>query len=131
MAYDIFLQIISQLSGQKRARCVVQDQIIFIDQPHKNRWVLSTKVFHGEGYLPPSIRGCVSSSGILRWQERGASLRLDPHSQSIFLIHEIDATRRYTHFRFVMKDFLSLAEEWRIIFDDLGSQDLDKSRSAR
>jgi hypothetical protein len=125
MAYDTFLQVVSQLSGQKRARCVLQDQIIFIDRQQKNRWVLSTKVFHGEGYLPPSVSDCLSSSGVLRWNQNGASLQLDHDSKSIYLIHEIDAANRYTHFRFLMKDFATIAKEWHTTFEDLASSDLN------
>lgn len=54
----------------------------------------------------------------------GATLRVDPISKNIYLVHEIDATNRYTHFRFLIADFVSLAQEWRTIFDDLSSRDL-------
>lgn len=107
-------------------------QTIFIDRLQKNRqgnlqetrWSLSTKVFDGDGYLPPAVRDCVSSSGVLRWQEKGATLRLDPISKSVFLVHEIDAASRYLPFRFFMRDFATLAQEWRTLFDDLASGDL-------
>jgi hypothetical protein len=128
MSYDAFLQVMSQLSGQKRARCVLDDQIIFIDRlSQKNRWSISTKVFDGDGYLPPSVRDCVSSSGVLRWQEKGASLRLDSFSKNVFLVHEIDATSRYIPFRYHLRDFAELAREWRTLFDDLASKDLTGS----
>lgn len=124
MAYDVFLQVMSQLSGQKRARFVMNDQVIFIDKLQKNQWALSTKVFHADGFLSPSVRDCVSSSGVLRWQEKGASLRVDPISKNVYLVHEIDAASRYTHFRFLIADFVSLAKEWRAVFNDLSSRDL-------
>ncbi len=132
MAYDVFLQVMSQLSGQKRARFVMDGQTIFIDRLQKRsqdklqetRWSLSTKVFDGNGYLPPSVRDCVSSSGVLRWQEKGATLRLDPISKSVFLVHEIDAANRYLSFRYYLRDFSTLAQEWRTLFDDLSSGDL-------
>lgn len=126
MAYDIFLQVMSQLSGQKRARCVMKGQTIFInrlEQASKTRWSLSSKVFLGEGFLPPSIRDCVSSSGVLRWQEKGATLRVDSTTKSVFLVQEIDATKHYLPFRYVMADFAHLAQEWRTLFDDLASRD--------
>ncbi len=128
MSYDAFLQVMSQLSGARRARCVVKNQIIFIDNvSEKNRWALTAKVFDGEGYLPPSVRDCLSSSGRLRWQEKSAYLRLDDISKTIFLVHEIDSTRRYIPFRFYLRDFAELAEEWHLMFDDLAASDLTGS----
>lgn len=127
MAYDAFIQVITQLSGQKRARIVVKEQVIFIDRLDKNRkknlWNLSSVVFHGEGYLPPSIRDCVSSSGVLRWEENGAELRVDPLTKSVYLVQEIDAANRYIPFRYFISDFATLAQEWRTYFDDLTSRD--------
>lgn len=129
MFYAVFLQVMTQLSGSKRAKCVIHGQTIFIDRLQKGDkkeiWTLSTKVFNGDGYLPPTVRECVSSSGVLRWQERGATLRLEPLSKSVFLIHEIDPAKRYLPFRSIMRDFIDVAQEWRTHFDDLISTDLN------
>jgi len=129
MSYSLFLQVMSHLSGEKRGRFNIEGQTFFIERqqkyPKKEIWVLSTKVFNGEGYLPPTIRDCISSSGVLRWQTRGASLKLEPLSKSVFLMHEIEPAKHFIPFRSLMRDFIDLAQEWRTHFDDLSSKDLN------
>jgi hypothetical protein len=123
--YDAFLTILTQLAGKKRARVVVQGSVIFIESAggKKDRWAVSTRVFSGEGYLPRSVKECVSSSGLLKWQERGAYLHLDPAEQAIYLVHEIDSSPKYVPFKYMMNDFVTVANEWREILEDFASRD--------
>src|SRR5579871_5407460 len=100
MSYDAFLTVMDQLAGQRKARCVVQGSVIFIEsKPTEKKWALATRVFNGDGYLPKSVKECISSVGVLRWQEKGASLRLDPDSHSVFLVQEIQSSSKYVPFR--------------------------------
>ncbi len=124
MSYDAFLSVINQLAGQRRARCVVQGSVIFIEsKPKQKKWSLATRVFSGEGFLPKAVKDCVSSSGVLRWQQRGANLRLDPDNHSVYLTQEISYEPKYVPFRYVMRDFADVANEWREILEDFAERD--------
>ncbi|MBS3905203.1 MAG: hypothetical protein KGZ39_07750 [Simkania sp.] len=124
MLYDTFLAVMNQLAGQRKARCVVQGSVIFIEsKPVGKQWSLATCVFDGGEYLPRSVKECVSSAGVLRWQERGANLRLDPASNSIYLVQEIQSSSKYVPFRYLMSDFAEVANEWRDILDDFAARD--------
>lgn len=122
--YDAFLAVLTQLAGQKKARVVVQGSVIFIETAgKKNHWSVSTKVFSKDGFIPPNVRDCVSSSGLMRWQERGAYLHLDPLEQAIYLVHEIHSSPKYVPFKYLMNDFVSVANEWREILEDFADKD--------
>ncbi len=124
MSYDAFLAVMNQLAGQRKARCVVQGSVIFIEsKPTEQKWSLATRVYGGEGFLPKSVKECVSSSGVLRWQEKGANLRLDSVTNSVFLVQEITSSSKYVPFRYLMKDFADVANEWREILEDFASRD--------
>ena len=124
MSYDAFLAVMNQLAGQRKARCVVQGSVIFIEsKPTQKKWSLATRVFSGDGFLPQSVKECVSSSGTLHWQEKGASLRIDPSSDSVFLVQEIDQAGKYVPFRYLMRDFADVANEWREILEDFAERD--------
>jgi hypothetical protein len=125
MSYDAFLLVMSQLAGKKKARVVIQGLVIFFEPSHKqNHWVLSTQIFSGEGYLPSSVRSCVSSGGMLRWQHRGAYLKLDPKTHSVHLIEEIQMEEnQYIPFKSYLNEFLSVATEWKDILHELADRD--------
>ncbi len=125
MSYKAFLFILSQLAGKKKTRIVVEENVIFVDTSEtKEQWTLSTKVYQGEGYIPPSVRACVSSRGTLQWQKGGAYLELDPESHSISLIEQFHVPQgKYIPFRVQFHDFLSVAAEWREIFDEQSEND--------
>ncbi len=129
MSYDAFLAILTQLAGKKKARVVVQGSVLFIETKSKrDQWTISTKVFDGEGYIPKSVRDCVSSSGVLRWQERGAYLQLDSFTNSVYLVHEIENSKKYVPFRYFVHDFVEVANEWREILDDFSERDHTPTR---
>jgi hypothetical protein len=131
MSYDAFLTVMNQLAGQRKARCVVQGSVIFIEsKPKQKKWMLATRVFSGDGHLPQSVKECVASSGVLRWQEKGAKLRLDPASHSIYLVQEIGGEPKYVPFRYMMRDFADVANEWREILEDFAARDHTSVRLA-
>ena len=129
MSYDAFLAILTQLAGKKQARVVIQGSVIFIETQNKrDEWSLKTKVFGGEGFIPKSVRDCVTSSGVLRWQERGAYLQLDAASSSVYLVHEIESSKKYVPFRYHVNDFVQVANEWKEILDDFSERDHTPTR---
>ncbi|MES2345841.1 MAG: hypothetical protein V4494_07900 [Chlamydiota bacterium] len=122
--YDSFLAVITQLAGQKKARVVVQGSVIFIEtNPKKDCWSVSTRIFSGNGFIPPNVRECISSNGLMKWQERGAYLHMDPLDQSIYLVHEIHSAPKYVPFKYLMNDFVAVANEWREILEDFAERD--------
>lgn len=124
MCYDAFLAVISQLSGQKKARVVIQGSVIFIETTSKKKnWSLSTRVFSADGYLPRNVKDCLSASGLMRWQERGAYLHLDPIEKAVYLVHEVHSSPKYVPFKYMMNDFVSVANEWREILEDFAEKD--------
>ncbi len=115
MSYNAFLIAVSQMAGKKKARVVVDNHLIFIEElKKKNRWNMFTKVFHSNGYLPPSVQDCLTSAGALRWQCRGPYLRLDAMTQSVYLVNEVEMpVGKYIPFRLHLNEFLAAANEWK------------------
>lgn len=125
MSYDAFLLLMSQLAGKRKARIVVKENVIFFDTlDKKNHMKIYTKVYGGDGYLPKSVRSCVSSSGVLRWQHGGAYIKLDPETHSVFLIQEVEMQQgKYIPFKNVLSDFSLLADEWKEILQEFSERD--------
>ena len=115
----------SQLSSNRKAKIVVQGNIIFIKpSKKKNQWTLYTKVYSGDGFCPKSVRSCVSSSGILRWQNNGAYLKFDPMTHSVFLIEEVEMEKgKYIPFKYHISDFLIVAAEWKEILHEFAEKE--------
>jgi len=120
MVYDAFLLVMSQLAGKRKARVVVEGELIFFEETSKkDHWILSTKVFSGEGYLPPSVRAYLPRSGVLRWQQSGAYLKLDPAAHCVYLFEEITMPKgKYIPFKHHLNAFSNSASEWREIFQE-------------
>lgn len=123
--YQAFLLVMSQLAGNKKARVVVRDNVIFFEKSDReDRLTLYTKVYSGDDDLPNSMLACVSSSGVLRWQHNGAYLKLDPSSQSVYLFEEIPMEDgKYIPFRHHLNHFSAVADEWKEILQQMGERD--------
>ena len=129
MSYNAFLFVMSQLTGNKKARVVIQGNIIFFERIKKNHWVLYTKVYSGEDSLPRSVRSCLSNDGVLRWQHRGAYLKLDPHSPSVYLLEEIEIEEgKYIPFKHHLSDFSTVAAEWKEILQEFAEREYSSVR---
>jgi|SRR5690348_4627771 len=129
MSYNAFLVVMSQLAGNRKARIVIQENIIFFEKTKKNHWTLCTKVYSGEDSLPNSVRSCVSNGGVLRWQHRGAYLKLDPHSPSVYLLEEIEIEEgKYIPFKHHLSDFSAVAAEWKEILQEFAERDYSSVR---
>lgn len=110
MPYNAFLQITNQFSTKNKASAIIDDALIFFKKNKKNQWILSTKV------STSNFSYCLSSLGLLRWQSKGPYLELDPLTQSIFLIEEIEMQEgKYIPFRHNLNNFSKIAAEWREI----------------
>ena len=125
MSYEAFLLVMSQLVGNKKARVVVQDNVIFFEKSDKeDSLTLYTQVYLGEDSLPNSVRACVPSSGLLRWQCNGAYLKLDPLSHSVYLFEEIPMEDgKYIPFRHHLSRFSDAANEWKEILQEIADRD--------
>jgi hypothetical protein len=126
MAYEAFLQILTQLAGQRRARVVVREHTVFVEEGGR---VLSSSVFRGEGGVPPTIREALSGRGVLRWQSAGTHLRLDRETDSVWLFQEeAETSLRYVPWKRRLEAFAQLVEEWKRVLDDLADRDRIFSR---
>ena len=124
MSYKAFLIVMSQLAGNRKARVIVQGNTIFFEKIKKNHWIVYTPVYSGDDYLPPSVRSCVPSHGTLRWQNKGAYLKLDPLSHSVYLFEEIELEEgKYIPFKHHLSNFSSIAAEWKEILQDFAERD--------
>jgi hypothetical protein len=125
MSYESFLMVTSQLAGSRKARAVIDGEVVFFDASEKkNRWTLYTKVFCGDGYLPKDVRACVSSSGVLRWQQMGAYLKLDPLTHSVYLFQDVEMEEgKYIPFKHNVDHFCMVANEWRDILKGFADND--------
>ena len=129
MLHQSFLLVMSQLASKRKARVTIQNEEIFFQATEKkNHYVLYTKVYSGDGYLPSQIRSMVSSSGVLRWQQSGAYLKLDPLTYSVFLFQEVQMEEgKYIPFKRLMNDFCEVSAEWREILKSFAEKDLYSS----
>ncbi len=115
MSYKEFLKFIAQFASHRKAEIEVNGNLIAIEmRGKKNCWRLSSPVFISEGYLPD----CLSYSGVLRWQERGAFLEVNRETESVFLVQDITSFATYTHFKPLFTDFSQIVTEWKEILDD-------------
>jgi hypothetical protein len=130
MSYDAFLLVMSQLAGKRKARVVIEGEVVFFEaSSKKDQWTLYTKVYSGDGYLPANVRSCVSSSGVLRWQHNGAYLKLDPITHSVYLFQEVEMEEnKYIPFKRHLADFSMVANEWREILQDFADRDCSSIR---
>jgi hypothetical protein len=125
MSYKSYLFVLSQLSSRKNAECVIQGSVIFVEVEDKNQqWHLYTKVLDAsEEKVPSFLRRSLGKKGILRWQERGAYLRLDPETSHVYLMQDIDSLSKYVPFKHVMNDFANVASEWKNILQEVSLRD--------
>ena len=115
MSYKEFLKFIAQFAGHRRAEIEVEGNLIAIEmRGQKNCWRLSSPVFISEGYLPD----CLSYSGALRWQERGAYLEVTVKRNLFISCKRSPHLRRTRASNLFCLDFSQLATEWKEILDD-------------
>jgi hypothetical protein len=117
MPYQLFLQTLLQLSSKGKAAIALENGTIHI-QPmtEKTTWRISMSLYEGQGRIPSSVRGCLPSTGILRWQNTGPHLQLDSTAQTLLLVDEIEIQKdKYISFKQKMNDFIAVSQEWQEI----------------
>jgi hypothetical protein len=118
ISYQLFLRILSQFVVRSKIKVDVEGREIFIHKD-KKRWILSSLIFKEKGDLSKSVHENFSSLGFLRWQERGAFLKLNREESSLFLVQEITSTLSYLRFKALFTDFIQNAIEWEEIMRKL------------
>ncbi len=123
MSYKSYLLVMSQLSSSKKACITIQDRTIHIDaSSKKNCWRLCTKIFDGEGNTPHGVRACLSSTGLLRWEQGKSHLKYDSLNHVIYLIEDIaHQERSYIPFKYHIEDFIKVSQEWQEILEQLST----------
>ncbi len=118
MEYSAFLLFLSQISSQRKAKVVIQGSVIFIEKScHTGHWSISTKILGSRTKQLNSLLGPYLLRGSLRWQERGAYLKMDEETQSVYLVQEVLSSKKYISFKSLIQDFASVASEWKEIFE--------------
>jgi len=125
MSYNTYLLVLSQLTSRKKAECVVQGSVIFVESKQSGKdWNLSTKIFDADtAKIPSFLQQSLNSRGLLRWQERGAYLKLDLETNSVYLVQEILSSKKYVPFKYLMNDFAGVAKQWKDILGEVSSID--------
>lgn len=125
MSYQAFLIAMSQTASNRKARFVINNQLVWMEAlPKKDRWSLFTKIFHVDDCLPSSIQDCLTSSDFMRWQYQGAYLKYDAATDSIYLVNEVVMPAgKYIPFRRHLNEFLNAADEWKRALDSLAQKD--------
>ncbi len=124
MEYSSFLLFLNQMSSQRKAKVVIQGSVIFIEKScHTDHWSVTTKILGTPTKQLNGLIGSYLSRGSLRWQERGAYLKMDKETNSLYLVQEITSSKKYIPFKHVIQDFVSVASEWKEIFDETSEEE--------
>ncbi len=117
MNYQLFLQILLQLSTGSRATLVMEDNPIYITHLQRKRGAcrLTIDVYKGDGRIPSHVRALLPSTGILRWTQESPYLQLQ--GDTISLIDEVEIEKtKYIPFKRKIESFLHIAKEWEELF---------------
>ncbi len=123
MEYNSFLLFLNQMADQRKAKVVVQGSIIFIETSNAGHWSLSTKILKSEIKKLKRSFGSYLSRSSLKWQEKGAYLKIDQETDSIYLVQEIISSKKYIPFKYLIEDFASVATEWKEILEGFSDEE--------
>jgi hypothetical protein len=124
MEYNAFLLFLNQIENQRKAKVVVQGSIIFIETSSQaEHWSLSTKILSSSNKKLGKSLGLYTGIHAWKWQEKGAYLKVDPETDSLYLVQEISSFKRYLPFKYLIEDFASIALEWKEILQDQDEED--------
>jgi hypothetical protein len=119
MEYNAFLLFLNQIENQRKAKVVVQGSIIFIETSSQTEhWSLSTKILASSNRKLGRSLGLYTGAQSWKWQEKGAYLKVDPETDSLYLVQEISSFKRYLPFKYLIQDFANIASEWKEIFQE-------------
>lgn len=100
-SYQIFIRLIAQLSQKDFADIDVGDKQIKIYKTN-NKYILSTAIRQDRDDLPK----------VFRWQERGPFLQIDPSSNTLHLIQEMEGFPQFISFKHTFSHFMQIAQDW-------------------
>jgi hypothetical protein len=119
MEYNAFLLFLNQIENQKKAKVVFQGSIIFIETSSQaEHWSLSTKILGSSNKKLGRSLGLYTGAQSWKWQEKGAYLKVDSETDSLYLVQEISSFKRYLPFKYLIEDFAGIALEWKEIFQE-------------
>lgn len=87
---------------------------------------LSTQVYHGDNFIPKSVRNCISQKKVFPDSfSMKTSLSIDEENYQVFLnyLGHIDSLDD-ENFRNLLEEFNWLADEWRLFLDEHDKNDL-------
>ena len=114
MDHKKFHLILNQLTYCKKTELAAFGAPLVIEvTEQEERWKLSTCLYSYDHEIPSTIHQCISPSGAFQWQEKGAYLKLDSEERCLYLIQEIDASKKYLPFKSLVYNFVQVADEWK------------------
>lgn len=119
-------RLVLDLSKQNHAEVELSGFTIAIDSYEQGSWIsLSTTVYRGGDYIPPSVRRCLIDKPLFLRGALNAELKLYEESYLIKLsyltnLNSIDSPE----FFHVLEDFRWLAGKWRDYIDENDQNDL-------
>jgi hypothetical protein len=112
MLYRDCLFFYHQILEKQKAYFSSEDCTISVKTfPEKGIWEISTKLVE-KSMLTKEMR----QRGSFHWQKQGAYLFLDPEDSSVYLKQKIAPMQRFLPFKYLMRDFIDVALEWKEIF---------------
>lgn len=124
MEYNAFLLFLNQITSQRKAKVVVQGSVIFIETTSQTgHWCLSTKILGSQVKKLQGSLGSYLSRSSLKWQSKGAYLKVDPDTNAVYLIQEILSSKKYLPFKYLIQDFASVAIEWKEILEECSEEE--------
>ena len=114
MPYQLFLDILLQLSSDKKAVITLDNGTIHIHPMRgKNKWRIYMPLSHGDKGV---LRALMPHSGVLRLDAQGPHLELDPSGDTLQLVDEIQIQKdKYISFKKQLDGFIRLSQEWQEI----------------
>ncbi len=119
-------KLVLDLSQKNRAEIDLSGFAIIIETYESNSWVsISTTVYFGGDYIPPSVRKCVSEKPLFLRGALGADLKIFEETFQIKLSYlgQLDCVDCPKFFQ-ALEDFRWLAEQWRDYLDEHDNNDL-------
>lgn len=112
MPYHLFLDILLQLSSKKKAVITLDNGTIHIHPLRgKSKWRIYMPLSQGD---ENALHTFMPQSGILRLDQKGPHLELDPSTQTLQLIDEIQIQKdKYLSFKKQLDEFICISQEWQ------------------
>lgn len=118
--------LLSHLLHHEVAQLDLNGSKITVETSHgAERLSLSTPVYYGDHYVPPSVRLCLKPGYAGPASHIRTNLSLDEENYLISL-HHMSGLQAIDNWNFVrlLEEFSWIAEEWRQILDDNDRRDL-------